>query len=138
MGLFYSICLHPLTHTTSLSSFQDSLSVPCSPMHFSVSDPPMFHSSVPNHLCTKPLSLSLLLYSLSQHPPQLQTTKVNKQIPDVHQLLHKATQSVTSIEKKKEKRRKTVEKEKFVNWKKYFVSMATVYAQFGKVIVLVS
>ena len=63
-------------------------------MHFSIletfsSDPPLFHSLLPNHLSTKPLSLSLLLHSLSQHPPQLQMTKVTKQIPNVHQQLHK-------------------------------------------------
>ena len=82
-----------MTHTVSPSSFQNSPSVPCSPMHFSIletfpSDPPSFYSSVQSHLHTKPPSL-ILLHSLSQHLPQLQTTKATKQIPDVHQMLQK-------------------------------------------------
>ena len=83
-----------LTYTPSPLFFQDSLSVPCASMHFFhletfPSDPSLFHTSMPNHLRTKPLSLSFLLHSLSKNPPQLKTTKVTKQIPNVHQPLQR-------------------------------------------------
>ena len=70
-----------MTQTPLPLSFQDLPSVPCSTMHFFIletfaSDPPSFSSSIPSHLRTEPLSLSLLLHSLSQHPPQLQTKRL--------------------------------------------------------------